>query len=66
MMRGRFWQGLVWGSLVGTVLGAIIGPMARPQRKPLIERGADTIKDVTSDFVKGARRTRKRFMKRMH
>lgn len=66
MMRGRFWQGMIWGSLVGTVLGAIIGPMARPQRKPLIERGADVLKDTGYDIMKSARRTRKRFMKKMH
>lgn len=27
-MGKNFWQGLLWGSVLGTALGAVIGPMA--------------------------------------
>ncbi|WP_425061182.1 hypothetical protein SCACP_19620 [Sporomusa carbonis] len=65
MMRSKFWQGLVWGGLVGTALGAIIGPMAKPQKKPLLERSADAVTNTTRDLMKGARRARRRLMKKL-
>jgi hypothetical protein len=65
MMRSRFWQGLIWGSLLGTVLGAIMRPMVQPQRKPLVERSADAIKHTTRDLIREARKARKRIMKKI-
>ena len=66
MMRGKFWQGMLWGSLLGTVLGAVIGPVNKPQKKPLVERSADVIKGATRDFLREARRSRKRFLRKIH
>ncbi|HML87274.1 MAG TPA: hypothetical protein PKA28_02345 [Methylomusa anaerophila] len=64
-MRSKFWQGLIWGSLVATALGAIIGPKAKAKRKPLLERSAAAVTDTTRDLMRGARRARKRLMKKM-
>lgn len=64
-MRGKFWQGLIWGGVVGTVLGAIIGPMTKPQKKPLAERSVAVIKDGTRQLMREARRARKRLMKKL-
>ena len=65
MMRSKFWQGLVWGSLLGTALGAVIGPMARPQKKPFVERSTDAVISTTRGLMKEARKARKRIMKKM-
>ena len=66
MMRGKFWQGMLWGSLLVTVLGAVIGPMNKPQQKPLIEESKDAIAGVTKEFIREARRSRKRFLRKIH
>lgn len=64
-MRSKFWQGLLWGSMMGTVLGAIMGPLMRPQRKPLMERGVEAVAHKTDDLMRQARRVRKRIMKKL-
>ena len=64
MMRSKFWQGLVWGSLVGSIIGVIISPMTKSQQKPLIERSADVIRHATHDFMREARIARKRLIKK--
>lgn len=62
MMRNRFWQGMMWGGVIGTMLGAIMLPMMRPQRKPMLERGKDALIDTASDLMHEARKARKRMM----
>lgn len=64
-MGSRFWQGLVWGSVIGTILGAIMGPQVRHRKKPLVERSTDAIKYTTRDLLHEARRARKRIMKKL-
>ncbi|VBB06026.1 Hypothetical protein LUCI_1237 [Lucifera butyrica] len=65
MMRSKFWQGLMWGGILGTVVGAIIGPAARPQKKPLVERSTDAIRCTTRNLMREARLARKRLIKKM-
>jgi len=64
VMRSRFWQGLLWGGVLGTMIGAIMRPMMEPQKKPLVERSTEAIKHTTRDLLKEARRARKRIMKK--
>lgn len=64
-MRSRFWQGLLWGGVLGTMVGAIMRPMMEPQKKPLVERSTEVIKHTTQDLLRGARRARKRIMKKL-
>lgn len=66
MMRGKFLHGMLWGSLLGTVLGAVIGPINKPQKKPLVEQGKDVITGATKEFIREARRSRKRFLRKIH
>jgi hypothetical protein len=61
---GKFWQGLLWGGIAGTVLWAVMNPMSKQYRKPL-EQSADMARDTAQDFIRGARRARKRIIKRM-
>jgi hypothetical protein len=52
------------GSVVGTVLGAIMSPV-QTAKKPLMERGAEALEHTTRDLMRGARRARKRIMKKL-
>lgn len=61
----RFWQGLVWGSLIGTLLASIMGTTNRPQKKPLVETSTEDIKATTNNLMRQARRARKRLMKKL-
>lgn len=63
-MRSHFWRGIFLGSLAAAVLGAIVKPFVRPRKKPLVERGAEAIKDTTRELMHGAKRVRRRIMKR--
>lgn len=65
MMRSKFWQGLLWGSVMGTMLGAIMGPLMKPQRKPLMERSVEAVQHKTDDLMRQARKVRKRIMKKL-
>lgn len=65
-MSGKFWQGILWGGIAGAVLGAMISPMGKGYRKPIMEQSADMVAETAQDFVRGARRARKRLIKRMH
>lgn len=62
-----FWRGLVWGGIAGSMIGAMVTPLLNRHRKPLIERGVDMLRDSvmdkTNDWVKEARRTRKRLLR---
>lgn len=64
-MVGKFWKGLLWGSVVGTVVGAMISPMNKKYRKPLMESSADMMSETAQDFMRGARKARKRIVKKM-
>lgn len=64
-MHSRFWQGLIWGSLLGTLVGAVMRPMMQPRRKPLVERSTEAIRHTTQDLMREAHRARKRIMKKL-
>lgn len=64
-MEGKFWHGLVWGSILGTALGAILTPMAKTPKKLMAERSTDAVVDTSRSFMRQARRTRKRLMRKM-
>lgn len=64
-MRSRFWQGLLWGGVLGTMIGAVVRPMMEPRRKPLVERSTEAIRHTTQDLMREARKARKRIMKKL-
>lgn len=64
-MRGGFWKGIIWGSIIGTVLSTIMGPMTKQQKKPLAELNAEAIADTTRGLMRKARHARKRIMKKI-
>jgi len=65
-MFSRFWQGLLWGSVLGTVLGAVMGPMIKPRKKPLTERSINAVRAGTRELMREARHVRKRLLKKVH
>ncbi|MBP2642297.1 MAG: hypothetical protein H6Q67_184 [Firmicutes bacterium] len=64
-MRNGFWNGLIWGGLMGTIFTAVVSPLLKPRKKPLVERSASAIRATTKDLLREARRTRKRIMKKL-
>lgn len=59
----RFWQGMLWGSVIGGLLG--VTAMSRPQKKPLMSFGSHMIKDKTEDLFRQAGRARRRMTKKI-
>ncbi|MBP2649385.1 MAG: hypothetical protein H6Q74_210 [Firmicutes bacterium] len=64
-MRNGFWNGMILGGILATAFTAALSPLARPRKKPLAERSACAIKSTTKNFMREARRTRNRIMKKM-
>ena len=64
-MRSRFWQGLLWGGVIGTLLMSVMGPMVRPRKKPLVERSTDAIRQLSRGLLQGVRQVQKRIMNRL-
>ena len=65
-MRSNFWQGLFWGGMVGTALGLFIKPMVdRPAGKPLADYKANDVVAKTRNFMREARRSRKKLLRRV-
>lgn len=53
----NFWQGLLWGSVIGMMLSFVISPMmSKPRRKPLVERSTDAVISTTHGLMRQARR----------
>lgn len=63
-MRGKFWKGLIWGSIAGTIMSALFGSRLVPQRKPLIVRGKEAVKETVHELMKEAKKTRNKLLKR--
>ncbi|WP_054261529.1 hypothetical protein [Propionispora sp. 2/2-37] len=61
----RFWQGMIWGGMVGAALGLFMRPMTRPSKKPLADYSADSLVSTTAGLMRQARRARKRLVKKM-
>lgn len=61
----KFWQGMVWGGMVGAALGLFMSPVARPSKKPLADYNADSLAATTAGLMRQARRARKRLVKKM-
>ena len=61
----RFWQGLLWGGIIGGIFAAILRPMTTPRKKPFTERSVAAIKMTTQDLMQKARKTRRRVMKKL-
>lgn len=65
-MRSNFWQGLLWGGMIGTALGLFIKPVAdRSAKKPLADYKARDVVATTRNFMREARRSRKKLLRRV-